>query len=198
MGSESYRLAEFIDFYINPLSHSHPSYVKDTYTFVNKLKYLTVPENTFIFSIDVDSLYTNIDAPLGLKAVKKALDASPVLSRPDDFILQFLELTLTRNDFLFDKSFFFADMRLCHGEEIFTSLCRYLPGRLGRISFPKMPLRPLVYFRYLDDIFGLWDKSEVDFNNFIHILNSHHPRIKLKHTFHLQQVPFLDTIVFFY
>ena len=64
-------------------------------------------------------------------------------------------------------------------------------------AFLKCPSRPLIYFRYLDDIFGLWDKSETEFNHFMHILNSHHPRIKLKHTLHLQQVPFLDTIVFF-
>ncbi|CAL8395977.1 unnamed protein product [Boreogadus saida] len=40
-------------------------------------------------------------------------------------------------------------------------------------------------------------KPETEFNHFMHILNSHHPRIKPKHTLHLQQVPFLDTIVFF-
>ena len=62
-------------------------------------------------------------------------------------------------------------------------------------AFLKCPLRPLVYYRYLDDIFGPWDKSETDFQNF-NILNSHHPRIKLKHNLH-QQVPFLDTVVFF-
>ena len=61
----------------------------------------------------------------------------------------------------------------------------------------KCPSRPLLYYRYLDDIFGLWDKSETEFNHFIHILNSHHPGIALKHTLPLQQVPFLDTIVFF-
>ena len=64
-------------------------------------------------------------------------------------------------------------------------------------AFLKCPSRPLIYFRYLDDIFGLWDKSETEFNHFRRILNSHHPRINLKHTLHLQQVPFLDTIVFF-
>ena len=56
-GSETYNLAEFIDHYINPLSHTHPSYIKDTFTFVEKLKNLTVPENSFLFSIDVESLY---------------------------------------------------------------------------------------------------------------------------------------------
>ena len=64
-------------------------------------------------------------------------------------------------------------------------------------AFLQCPSRPLIYFRYLDDIFGLWDKSETEFNHFMHNLNSHHPRIKLKHTLHLRQVPFLDTIVFF-
>ena len=54
--SETYNLAEFIDHYINPLSHTHPSYIKDTFTFVEKLKNLTVPENSFLFSIDVESL----------------------------------------------------------------------------------------------------------------------------------------------
>ena len=122
-GSESYRLAEFIDYYINPLSHSHPSYVKDMYTFVNK--HLTVPENTFIFSIDVDSLYTNIDTPLGLEAVKKALETSPDLSRPDYFILQFLQFTLTRNDFLFDKSFFLQICGCAMGRK-YSGLCRHL------------------------------------------------------------------------
>ena len=196
-GSESYRLAEFIDHYINPLSHTHPSYIKDTYTFVNKLKHLTVPDNTFIFSIDVDSLYTNIDTHLGLEAVKKALDASPVPSRPDHFILQFLQLTLTRNDFLFDKSFFLQICGCAMGRKYSPAYADIYLADWEESAFLKCPSRPLLYYRYLDDIFGLWDKSEVEFNQFIHILNSHHPRITLKHTLHLQQVPFLDTIVFF-
>ena len=29
--SETYYTAEFIDFYLNPLSNRHPSYIKDTY-----------------------------------------------------------------------------------------------------------------------------------------------------------------------
>ena len=196
-GSESYRLAEFIDFHINPLSHTHRSYVKDTYTFVEKLKDLTVPENTFIFSIDVDSLYTNIDTLLGLQAVKKALDSSPVPSRPDNFILQFLELTLTRNDFLFDNSFFLQTCGCAMGRKYSPAYADIYLADWEESAFLKCPLRPLVYYRYLDDIFGLWDKSEEDFQNFINILNSHHPRIKLKHNLHLQQVPFLDTVVFF-
>ena len=60
-----------------------------------------------------------------------------------------------------------------------------------------MPVAPfnlcVIWMIYLDS--GTNPKTE--FHHFMHILNSHHPRIKLKHTLHLQQVPFLDTIVFF-
>ena len=172
------------NYYINPLSHLHPSYVKDTYTFVNKLKHLIVPENTFIFSIDVDSLYTYIDTTLGLEAVKKALLSSPVSSRPDYFILQFLQLTLTRNDFLFDKSFFLQICGCAMGRKYSPAYADIYLADWEESALLKCPSRPLLYYRYLDDIFGLWDKSEAEFNHFIHILNSHHPRIRLKHTLH--------------
>jgi hypothetical protein len=172
-GSESYRLAEFIDYYINPLSNSQPIYVKDTYTFVNKLKHLTVPENAFIFSIDVDYLYTNIDTPLGLEAVKKALESSPVLSRPDYFILQFLQLTLTQNDFLFDKSFFLQISGCTMGRKYSPAYADIYLADWEESALLKCPSRPLLYYRYLDDIFGLWDKSETEFNHFIHIAVSH-------------------------
>lgn len=67
-GSESYRMAEYMDYYINLLSQIHPSYVKDTYDFVQKLSALVVPASGFLFSVDVDSLYTNIEMKRGLAA----------------------------------------------------------------------------------------------------------------------------------
>lgn len=52
-GSESYRIAEYIDHFINPLAKLHPSYIKDTYDLVDKLKSLFVPADSFLFTIDV-------------------------------------------------------------------------------------------------------------------------------------------------
>lgn len=65
-GSKSYNIAEYIDYYINPLSQTHRSHVKDTYEFVHKLRPIRVPPHAFLFSIDITSLYTNIDIKLGL------------------------------------------------------------------------------------------------------------------------------------
>ncbi|XP_047670388.1 uncharacterized protein LOC113662967 isoform X6 [Tachysurus fulvidraco] len=52
---------------------------------------------------DIESLYTNIDTRLGLEAVRECFNRHPDPCRPDDLILQLLEINLTRNDFEFDK-----------------------------------------------------------------------------------------------
>ena len=48
----------------------HDSYIKDTYDFVEKIKQLHVPLNSFFFMMDVDSLYTNIDIAEGIQTIK--------------------------------------------------------------------------------------------------------------------------------
>lgn len=86
-GSESYRVAEFVDYFIGLLAKLHPSYIKDTYDFVSKLRSSTVPADSFLFTIDVGALYTNIDSDLGLAAVQQAFARSPRADRPDSEVL---------------------------------------------------------------------------------------------------------------
>ena len=76
-GAESYRVAKFIDHFLNPISHKHLSYVKDTYSFVSLLRDLSVPAHRLLFSADVDSLYTNIEIDLGIIVVRKAFAQHP-------------------------------------------------------------------------------------------------------------------------
>ncbi len=176
-GSETYNVAEFIDYYLNPLSRQHPSYIKDTYDFVNKLKTIRAPKHTLIFSIDVESLYTNIDTDLGLKAVADVLNTKPDPSRPDHFILELLELTLRRNDFEFDGKHFLQISGCAMGRKYSLAYADIYMADWEKSAFQKCSKLPLLYLRYLDDIFGLWPHSLSDFKEFIKTLNNHHPKI---------------------
>ncbi|KAL6477213.1 hypothetical protein MHYP_G00130480 [Metynnis hypsauchen] len=60
-GSETYATAEYIEHFLNPISTRHPSYIKDTYDFIDKIKNITLPQECLLFTIDIDSLYTNIE-----------------------------------------------------------------------------------------------------------------------------------------
>lgn len=196
-GSESYNIAEYIDFYINPLSQKHRSYVKDTYEFVNKLKSLSIPAQAFFFSIDINSLYTNIETELGLQAVAEAFQKHPDPSRPDKAILELLELSLNRNDFEFNGKHYLQIHGTAMGKKFAPAFANLYMSLWEETAFLKCKALPLLYLRYLDDIFGLWIDSISEFHEFLGILDSHHLAITITHNIQTEQIEFLDTQVFF-
>lgn len=81
-----------------------------------------VAANTLLFSIDINSLYTNISTELGLRAVREAFDKYPDPARLDSALLELLHLGLTRNDFVFNGQWV---RPLCRYMRTFT----WRPGR---------------------------------------------------------------------
>lgn len=43
--------------------------ILSTHDFVDKVKQINIPVNSFLFTMDIDSLYTNIDIKEGLQAI---------------------------------------------------------------------------------------------------------------------------------
>ena len=58
--SESYQIAAFIDYFLQPLACSHPSYIKDTNHFLNRIADIKVNNDSLLVTADVDAMYTNI------------------------------------------------------------------------------------------------------------------------------------------
>lgn len=195
-GSETYQTAEFIDYHLNPLAVIHPSYVKDTYHFLELVKNLKVPERSMLFSIDVESLYTNIDIKSGLEVVKKIFEKNPNPNRPDEEILKLLEINLTKNDFVFNGKYYLQIKGTAMGKRFAPAYANIFMANWEEEALAKCPKKPLYYLRYLDDIWGVWCHTKNDFEEFMEILNGHDPSIKLKHTTHHQSIDFLDTTIY--
>lgn len=195
--SESYGIAEYIDFYINPLSQRHSSYVRDTYDFVSKLKTIQAPKDAFLFSVDINSLYTNIDTQLGLQAVRETFEMYPNSARPDAAILQLLELSLLRNDFEFNDKFYLQIHGTAMGKKFAPAFANLYMRMWEETALAKSETTPLLYLRYLDDIFGIWSGSQLEFQAFLDLLNTHHPAITITHNIQCERLEFLDTQVFF-
>ncbi len=106
--SETYQTAEYIEYFLNPISQKHPSYLKDTYDFIQKVKDISVPSGAFLFTIDIDSLYTNIETEAGLQAVQEYMLQYPDPKRPDNYVLKLLDINLTKNDFEYNSLVLFA------------------------------------------------------------------------------------------
>ena len=195
-GSETYRISEYIDYFLKPLSSLHPSYIRDTYDFVDKLRSLPVYENDLLFSMDVDSLYTNIEADMGLSAVRDCLERNPLPHRPDTQILELLRLSLVRNDFDFNGQTYLQVKGVAMGKIFAPSLADIFMARWESEALNIYPLKPSAYFRYLDDIWGVWPHSEAQFREFALALNSHNPSISLKYSLDATSTDFLDVTTF--
>ena len=194
--SDSYRISEYIDHFIRPIATKHPSYIKDTPHFIQKIKNITIPPNALLITLDVESLYTNIDNRAGIAAIRTLFDKYPNPKRPDQQILELLDLSLSNNDFQFLDSLYLQIWGTAMGK-------RYAPGYADAFLavwdseiLQICPLKPLVYLRYLDDIFIIWTHSIEEFHQFIDILNSHRPTIKLKPTISNSSIDFLDVTIY--
>lgn len=194
--SVTYRTARFIDYYLNPLSVLHDSYIKDTYHFVEKIKALEIPATAYLFSMDVASLYTNINTPDGLAAVRNTFQKHRNIRRPDKELLQLLEISLTRNDFEFDDQVYLQVRGTAMGHVYAPAYANIFMAQWETGALASCPLRPLYYFRYLDDIWGVWNHTEAEFYQFLDKLNQYSDSIKLTATLSLDSIDFLDTTTF--
>ena len=60
----------------------------------------------------------------------------------------------------------------------------------------RPPLKPHIYYRYLDDIFMVWPHREKAFRGYLDSLNNHEPPIRFKATLNKQKIYLLDTTIF--
>ena len=70
-GGPTERISSFIDSLLQPIAKKQESYIKDTTDFVRFIKNTPSPDNAFIATLDVCSLYTNIPQEEGIKVVCK-------------------------------------------------------------------------------------------------------------------------------
>ena len=63
------------------------------------------------------------------------------------------------------------------------------------IIFRLSPNKPLVWKRYIDDIFSLWNIDKKDIGSFIELANNHHSTIKFTAEISDTEITFLDTCV---
>jgi hypothetical protein len=196
-GSESYRVSQYIDSFVRPISIQHPSYIKDTYDFVSKIRNQRIPKNALLVTGDVSSLYTNMNIDRILSATQAALRKHPSPGRPDAHLLRLLDITLRNNDFEFDDRFFLQTCGTAMGKT-------YAPG-LADIYMEEFDegaiagfnnIMPLLYYRFLDDIFFVWIGSREELHQFELHLNSLIPGITITLCCSDVSVDFLDTTVY--
>ena len=146
--------------------------------------------------MDVDSLYTNIDNNSGVEAVKQAFLRNPDFDRPDVDILELLKISLEHNDFLFASNWYLQIFGTAMGKRFAPNYANLFMAEWEKQALRKCYKLPLIYLRYLDDIFGIWTHGDDEYRVFLDILNSHQNCVKLTSVTSKQSIDFLDTTIF--
>ena len=81
------------------------------------------------------------------------------------------------------------------GTAVAPNYANLLMDRFETKALANWPLKPLIWLRFIDDIFMTWTHGEDNLTEFITYLNRIHPTIKFTHETSLTQINFLDTTV---
>ena len=184
-GTAIERLSSFTEFYLKPLAQALPSFVKDTTDLINKIQILNsekgpLPPGCLLVSRDVVAMFPNIDNNLGISAVRKALDSRLVKFPSTNCIVEAIEICLQTNYCQFSGINFVQKHGTAMGPK---NACSYADLAMGLIDEKAKfggALKPLLWWRYRDDVFDVWTHGLPKLLEFTEYINSLYPTIKFE------------------
>jgi hypothetical protein len=198
-GCPTEKISQFVDHFLNPTTTSLKSYIKDTTDFLLKLeKVKNLPPDCLLVTLDITSLYTNIPNDDGLRAAKETLDRTrpgPGLQPKNDSLIDLLELVLKRNNFQFNGHNYQQIGGTAMGTKAAVGYANNTMGDFENKHVYTYHTQPIVYYRFIDDIFIIWTHGREALDLFIDHLNSRSATIKFTSEISQTKVTFLDTLV---
>ena len=192
------RISSFVDNLLQPIMIEQQSYLKDTTHFINIVEGTIIPKNTILVSMNVTSLYTNIPQGEGITTICKAYDIfyknNPPI--PTNYLKEMLRLILKENSFQFIGKDYLQTHGTAMGTKMAVSFANIFMAMIETEIINHCTKKPLVWKRYIDDVFSLWDTNLEEVNAFIEQANRYHPTIRFTAEMSDKEITFLDTRVY--
>jgi len=157
-----------------------------------------LPPNCILVTMDVTSLYTNIPNDEGLRATMKLLTLyrpQPDVRPSNVNLVKLLEMVLKKNNFQFNGDHYLQIGGTAMGTKAAPGLANCFMGNFEEEFVYKYKLQPLIYLRFLDDCFLIWQHGTEELTHYVSYLNSCLPSIKFTIEQSESSVNFLDTTV---
>ena len=191
VGSVSRNCASFVEFFLAPIARQLPSYVRDSMHIISVVKNFSLPQDCFLFTLDVVSLYTNIPHDEGISACGRAFLRFPDPRRPDLTLLSMLRVILTSNDFVFDDNRFLQTHGTAMGCAFGASYASIFLSEWEDRAL-SLAKAPSLWLRYIDDVLGVWPFSEQELLKFVDCVNTLNPNLRVTLSYSRTSIRFLD------
>ena len=177
-----YKLGVIVDKYLQQVAHTFDSYFKNSKELKDRIINIQLPPNAVLFTADAVSMYTNINTDAALDEISSYLrqndDNFP--SVPTEALIDALSLVMRNSVFTFGDTYWKQLTGAAMGQPPSPSYATTFFGiheeRIIPFYHPFVP----VYFRFIDDVFGIWIKQndpqidEACWNDFKESMNSFH------------------------
>ena len=198
-GCPTEKISRFVDHFLNPTCKYLRSFVQDTTHFLQLINNLgLLPMNCLLVTMDVSSLYTNITIDEGIEAARIALSKhrpTPNIKPTNVSLITLLGLVLKKNNFQFNGVNFLQIGGTAMGTKVAPSFAITYMGAFEEKHVYTYRLQPLMYIRYIDDIFIIWQHGANELEEFFTHMNSSSEHIKFTTETSTKQIAFLDSLV---
>ena len=157
VGTAQYNLARYLDSIIKPVIPNN-FMLSSTIDFVDCLSHIVVPPNSCLVSFDVVSLFTNVplEETINLACDYVYSDSSTTKPHFDKRHFQKLLKFATSGEFLYKDRLFRQVDGVAMGSPLGPTLAKLFLAHYEN-QWMSSPSAPLHYFRYVDDIFCIFN-----------------------------------------
>ena len=190
-------ISAFVEYHLSSIIPSISRILKDTTDFLNRINNInSVPENAFLVTFDVVGLYPHIPHQEGIAAMRHYLDKRVNKDISTDSLCRLAEIILRSNYFEFDDHIFHQTFGTAMGTKFAPPYANLFMANLEETLLAEATVKPLIWWRYLDDIFAIWTGTEEELDNFHNFMNNYHPTIKFTMEKSADKINFLDVSVY--
>lgn len=188
------RLSEYVDLHLKPHVQKTKAYIKDTNHFIETIKHLDLPKGSRIITYDVTALYTNIPHEEGTEAIYNFMQNYETETK-SKMIAELAKAVLENNNFVFNNENYIQTSGTAMGTKMAPSYANIFMNDFEEKHLKDAPIKPIVWKRFIDDIFTILVATENEIDQFTDWLNTRHPILKFTCEKSIEGIPFLDTFV---
>ena len=133
-----------------------------------------------MFWMDAKALYPSVPRKEAHEAAEKALEKRSNKDIPTDEVLRIMDMVLENNNFSFNWKHYVQTEGTAIDSHLRMNYASVYLGSWGKTLFQNSKTKkPLTYFRFVDDVWGLWSDGLDSLKDFHRVGNSIHPRLQV-------------------
>ncbi|CAJ0939389.1 unnamed protein product [Ranitomeya imitator] len=171
----------------------------DTGHFLNVIMQLnTIPPDSLLVTMDVNSLYTSISNEKGITAAKSLLESSTLSTNLVQLCLDLLRLVSYENFFLYEDTYYIQQQGTAMGSNVAPAYANaYMNAFELNFVYTDDRFKQHIqcYHRCIDNIFFIWAGPTETLVTFHETLNGIYLELQFTMHYDSKQISFLDTLI---